>query len=88
MMNAPIPRPPRRAPLVSVRAIVRITPAVLPLVTQLLVPFKIQDLPSFTAWVVSAAASEPASGSDKAKAPRISPRAIFLRNRSFCCSLP
>ena len=42
-MKAPIPRPPRRAPAVSVRAIVRIAPAVLPLVTQDFVPLRTQD---------------------------------------------
>src|SRR6185437_11931929 len=87
-MNAPIPRPPLRLSAVSVRACTRITPAYGPLVTHALVPLRIQSSPSRTACVDNAAASEPASGSDSAKAPSNSPRAIGLRKRCFWSSLP
>ena len=59
-----------------------------PLVTHAFVPLSTQSSPSRTACVRSDAASDPASGSDSANAPSISPRAIGLRNRSFCSSLP
>src|SRR6185312_4387244 len=87
-MNAPIPRPPLRLSAVSVRACTRITPAYGPLVTHALVPLRIQSSPSRTACVDNAAASEPASGSESAKAPSNSPRAIGLRKRCFWSSLP
>jgi hypothetical protein len=59
-----------------------------PLVTQALVPVRIQSFPSRRARVVSAAASEPASGSDNAKAPSVSPRAMGGRKRARCSSEP
>ena len=62
--------------------------AVPPLVTHAFVPFSTQSSPSRTAWVRSAAASEPASGSDSANAPSSSPRAIGFRKRSCCAALP
>ena len=87
-MNALIPRAPRRSWGESVRAIARMTPPYPPPDTHALVPFNTQPSPSRTAWHVSDAASEPASGSESANTPRRSPRAIGLRYRVFCSSLP
>jgi hypothetical protein len=88
-MNAEIPFDPSRRSAESVRAMTMTTPASLPVVTQLFVPCNVHE-PSAerTAWHRSAEASDPASGSLNAKAPSFSPRAIGLRKRSFCASLP
>ncbi len=43
---------------------------------------------SFLALVLIAATSEPSSGSDREKAARISPVAIFGRYFCFCSSVP
>ena len=83
-----MPRAPRRSPGESVRAITMSTSASLPLVTHAFVPFSTQQSPSRTACEVSDAASDPASGSESANAPSISPRAIGARKRSFCSSVP
>ena len=88
MMNAEMPRAPRRMAGASVRAMTRMTPAWLPADTQDLVPSSTQWSPSRTACVRSDAASEPASDSDNANAPSNSPRAIGARKRCFCSSLP
>ena len=80
-MNVPIPRAPRRSSGQSVRAMARMTSPLVPLDTHALVPLKIQSSPSRTACVRSDAASEPASGSESANAPSISPRASGLSQR-------
>ncbi|MDB4880086.1 MAG: hypothetical protein JWL60_1532 [Gemmatimonadetes bacterium] len=87
-MNAEIPLLPRRAPGASVRAMTMMTSAKVPEVTQLFVPVRTQESPSRTAWQRSEEASEPASGSLRANAPIISPRAIGRSQRSRCASLP
>ena len=60
----------------------------LPLVMNCLVPSSTQWLPSRRARVRMAAASEPACGSVRQKAPSFSPRAIGRRKRSFCSVVP
>ena len=87
-MNALMPRAPRRSSGESVRAMAMMTSALLPFVTHALVPLSTQSSPSRTACVRSDAASEPASGSESAKAPSNSPRAIGRRNFCFCASVP
>ena len=44
--------------------------------------------PVLTPVVLIAATSEPSSGSDRLKAARISPVAIFGSSRCFCSSVP
>ena len=78
-MKVEMPFRPRRASVLSVRAMARMTPAWVPLVTHDFVPSITQWSPSRTACALSDAASEPASGSDSAKAPSSSPRAIGRR---------
>src|SRR5436190_1311208 len=57
-------------------------------VAHALAPFSTQSLPSFVACARNDAASEPASGSERAKPARISPRAIGFSQRSFCSGVP
>ena len=70
------------------RAIATITPAWVTSGTHAFVPVSTQSSPSGTAWQRSAAASLPASGSERANAPSSSPRAIGRSHRSFCASVP
>ena len=58
------------------------------LVIQFLVPLSTHSSPSWTAVVRIEAGSEPASGSERAKAGESSPVAQRGRKRSFCSSLP
>ncbi len=55
---------------------------------QFLAPFSTQPPSTFSARVRIAAGSEPASGSESAKAPSHSPEAIFGRTRCFRSSEP
>jgi len=61
---------------------------VLPLVIQFLVPLRIYLSPFGMADVCWDVASEPASGSDKQKAPIISPLASGIKYFCFCASVP
>src|SRR5580700_5851816 len=83
--NAVTPRAPACG---SVLAKTRYTPDTPPLLTQALVPFKTYESPSRTARVWIPAASEPACGSVRQNAPRISPRERRVRYFFFCASLP
>ena len=60
----------------------------LPLVMKFFVPFSTQVSPSRLALVRIAAASLPDAGSESAKQPMRSPRAIPGRKRAFCSSEP
>ena len=84
-MNADAPLPPLDG---SVIAIIVYTLATPPFVIKCLVPLRIYESPSFFAVVFVASASEPASGSVKPNAARLSPRAIGGRYFFFCSSLP
>jgi hypothetical protein len=53
-----------------------------------LVPFRSQPSPRRSARVLSAAASEPASGSVRQNEPISAPLASPGRNRAFCASVP
>ena len=72
----------------SVTAKTIATSAVLPDVMNCLTPSITQSLPSRTATVRSAAASEPACGSVRQNAPSLRPAASGRSQRSFCSSLP
>src|SRR3546814_4742184 len=79
-MNAEMPS--------SVRAARATTEARSPLVTHALVPFRTYSSPSRTALQERFLVSLPASGSDRDRAPRLSPVAIDGSRRCFCSSLP
>ena len=84
-MNAPMPRAPRRVVRrVGARHARGSRRRRCRCETHALVPLSTQSSPSRTACVRSDAASEPASGSESANAPSISPRAIGCRKRSLC----
>ncbi len=83
-----MPLAPRRASGRSVRTMIIITSAVAPLVAHALVPFSTQPSPARTACERIPAGSEPASGSESAKAASTSPRAMGRSQRAFCASVP
>jgi hypothetical protein len=62
--------------------------ALFPLVIQFFEPFRIKLSPISLTEVFCEVASEPASGSDKQKAPIILPVASFFKYFSFCSSVP
>jgi hypothetical protein len=72
----------------SVTAKTMATWAFLPEVMNCLTPLSTQSLPSRTALVRMAAASEPTCGSVRQKQPSHSPLASGLRYCSFCASVP
>ncbi len=59
-----------------------------PIEFQVFCPLTTKWSPSSTAWVRSAARSEPASGSDMPCDQISSPRSIGVRNRAFCSAVP
>ncbi len=69
-----------------VRAKTRMKSASSAKVHHILEPVMTHSSPSRSARVETAAASEPASGSERAKAPRYSPRAMGGRYWRFCSS--
>ena len=79
-----------RAPAVawSVRANSRKVPEYRPFVIHCFAPVIVQPSPDGSAFVRIAPASEPASGSVRANAPRCSPRASGGTKRDFCSSVP
>src|SRR6185437_13777571 len=85
-MNALTPRAP--AVSGSVRANKRNVPACRPLVIHCFAPVIFQPPSCGSAFVRRAPASEPASASVSANAPRCSPRASGGTNRAFCSSVP
>jgi hypothetical protein len=62
--------------------------ALRPEVMNCFTPFSTQPLPFLTARVLRLDASEPACGSVRQKAPRISPRASGFSHFSFCSVEP
>src|SRR2546430_17710174 len=86
-MNVEIPFAPRRASGRSVRTMTIITSAVPPLVAHAFVPDSTHWSPAKSARAESDAASEPDSGSERAKPASSSPRAIGLSQRSFSPAL-
>ena len=72
----------------SVTANTMATSACLPVVMNCLTPLSTHSLPSRTALVRIAEASEPTCGSVRQKQPSFSPRASGLSQASFCASLP
>ena len=78
------------APAPGVRAITVSTPAMPPLVIQRFVPLRMYALPSGVgvAVVCTLLASEPASGSVRAKAASCSPLTSGGSQRRFCSSVP
>jgi len=84
-MNAEMPCLPAAG---SVTAKTSAMSALRPEVMNCLAPFRTNLLPTRSARVVIAAASEPAPGSVRQKAPKSSPRARGRRKRSFCCGVP
>jgi hypothetical protein len=72
----------------SVRAHTIARSAIEPFVIQLLLPFRIQRLPSRTALVRIPRGLDPKSASVRPKHPMASPAAILGSHRSFCSSEP
>ena len=58
------------------------------MVIHALAPFSTHPPSVLVACAASAAASDPASASERAKPPSSSPRAMGRSQRSFCASLP
>jgi hypothetical protein len=72
----------------GVRAARATTPARSPFVTHIFVPLMTYSSPSGTALLRRACESLPESGSDREKAPRISPVAMRGSHWAFCSSVP
>src|SRR5207249_7073 len=83
--NAEIPFLPAAG---SVFANTRSTPAALPFVTQVFVPFNLYTFPSRIARACIPAASDPAAGSVRQNAPSVSPVAMRRKYFFFCAPLP